>query len=344
MKPTDILRAMVYPLTNASVFVPLLVFWLLLMIAIWAGLFGLWLLVLVFPAIIRFQMTVLEARGRGVTPAIPDIGFFNWFGNAWTLFPAPLVALLIWATSSVAASFGPAFAIIPVLFASVFFPASIAVLAITQAPLQSLNPVAIVSLLSRCGRTFWIASVYLLLLSWLSIEAMALPNVLACFLWLLYWFSFVSLVGSLIEPYGLFGQVSIPEPAEKTADVSAAELEGDRTRVLNHAYGFISRDNRAGGFQHIFDWIDNEPDADAAWAWFFKHMLAWESPTAALFFGQHYLHERLQHGEQIPAVKLMLRCRLIDEQFRPLDEDLGAAIAAAEAVSNDDLAAHLRRI
>jgi hypothetical protein len=35
---------------------------------------------------------------------------------------------------------------------------------------------------------------------------------------------------------------------------------------------------------------------------------------------------------------------MIDERFRPLEEDNAAAIAAAEAVSNDDLAADLRRI
>jgi hypothetical protein len=338
------LRAIVFPLTDASVFVPLLVFWLLLMIAIWAGLYGLWLLVLVIPAVIRFQMIVLEALGRGVTPATPDIGFFNWFGNAWTLFPAPLVVLLVWCTTLVAESFGTAPAILPVLFASVFFPASIAVLAITQSPLQSLNPAAIVNLLTQCGRTLWIASLYLLLLSWLSVEARTLPDAIACFLWLLYGFSFVSLLGAIIEPYGLFAQVSIPEPVEKTADVSAAELVNDRTRVLNHAYGFISRDNRAGGFRHIFDWIRTDPEPHAAWAWFFNRMLAWESQAPALFFAQHYLHEQLQHGETVAAVKLIMRCRMIDEGFRPLEEDRAAAIAAAEAVSNDDLVVHLRRI
>jgi len=344
MKPADILRAIAFPLIDASVFVPLLVFWLLLLIVMWAGLFGLWLLVLVIPAVVRFQMIVLEALGRGVTPATPDIGFFNWFGNAWTLFPAPLIVLLVWGTKSVAASFGTASAIIPVLFASVFFPASIAVLAITQSPLQSLNPAAIFSLLSRCGRTFWIASLYLLLLAWLSVEATTLPGAIACFLWLLYGFSFVALLGRLIEPFELFDQVSIPEPVEKTAEASAAELENDRTRVLNHAYGFISRDNRAGGFRHIFDWINEDPEPVAAWAWFFDRMLAWESPAPVLYFAQHYLHEQLQHGEQVAAVKLIMRCRMIDERFRPLEEDNAAAIAAAEAVSNDDLAADLRRI
>jgi hypothetical protein len=114
--------------------------------------------------------------------------------------------------------------------------------------------------------------------------------------------------------------------------------------VLNHAYGFISRDNRAGGFRHIFDWINEDPEPAAAWAWFLDRMLVWESPKPALFFAQHYLHEQLQHGEQVAAVKLILRCRMMDERFRPLEEDHAAAIAAAEAVSNDDLAADLRRI
>jgi hypothetical protein len=38
----------------------------------------------------------------------------------------------------------------------------------------------------------------------------------------------------------------------------------------------------------------------------------------------------------------MMRCRLIDKQFRPFPEDIGAAIAAAEACDNQALAADLR--
>ena len=39
----------------------------------------------------------------------------------------------------------------------------------------------------------------------------------------------------------------------------------------------------------------------------------------------------------------MMRCRLIDERFRPLAEDIDAAIEAADAVSNDELVAVLQR-
>ncbi len=343
MKATDLLRAVIYPVMEASVLIPLLVFWLLLLVANWAGLFGLWLLVLVIPAIIRFQMIVLEARARQATPDTPDMGFFNWFGNVWTLFPAPVAVLLVWVTVAAGSFFGSGWMMVPVLVASLFFPAFVSVLAITQSPLQSMNPVAHMYLFRRAGRTLWISSVYLLLLSWLSVEAATLHSAWATLLWLLYSFSFFSVTGSLIAPHGLFADIFIPDPVEKTAEVAEAELSQDRTRVLNHAYGFVSRDNRSGGFSHIFDWIAKDPDPAAAWAWFFEQMLSWENQTTALFFAQHYLHDLLQNGERLRAAKLIMRCRLIDEQFRPLAEDVDAAIAAASAVSNDELVADLQR-
>jgi len=343
MKPTDVLRALFYPLTESTVLIPLIVFWLLISFASWGGVLGLFLMFLIVPAVFRFQMIVLEARAQGVTPATPDIEFFNWFGNAWSLFPVPVVLLLIVATVRVAETFGTGWAIVPVLVAGALFPASIAVLAITHSPLQSLNPVAIGRLLRKCGNTFWIASVYLVVLSWLSSEAEKLPMLGSILVQLLLSFSFFSLVGSLIQPYGLVEDIDIPIPLEKSADEAAGELRKARTEVLNHAYGFISRDNRKGGFKHIFAWIDQDPDPVAAWAWFFEQMLRWENKSAALFFAQDYLHDLLHYGEQVPAVKLIMRCRLIDEQFRPLGEDTAAAIAAAEAIGNDDLVGILRR-
>ncbi len=344
MKPAEIVRAAVYPLTEISVLVPLIVFWLLVSITSLGGIFGLFIIFFfIIPAIFRFQMIVLEARARRVTPATPGIEFFNWFGNAWTVFPFLLVVLLAWMTIAVAQNFGTVWAIMPVLFASLFFPASIAVLAITHSPLQSLNPLALSRLWNRCGRTFWVATLFLLITSWLLTEAAALSAIWANLTQLLLLFSFFSLVGCLIEPYGLIEDIDIPGPTEKDATEVALDLEKARTKVLNHAYGFISRDNREGGLKHVFDWIPTDPDPTAAWAWFFDGMLRWESQTPALFFAQHYLHDQLQYGEQLAAVKLIMRCRLIDERFRPLPEDVPAAIAACGAHDNTELAAVLRR-
>jgi len=344
IRSTDILRAIAYPVTESSVLVPLIVFWLLVSIGMWGGVFGrILLFLIVVPAVFRFQMIVLEARARATTPATPDTGFFNWFGKAWTLFPSVSALLLIFTTVVTGLKFGTAWASLPVLIGSVFFPASIAVLAITHSPLQSLNVVALARLWNKCRSTFWLATIYLIVASWLAFEATTLAFFWASLSWLLLSFAFFSLVGSLIEPYSLIEDIYIPAPLEKDETAAAQDLDRARTEALNHAYGFISRGNREGGFDHLFDWIQQDPDPVAAWDWFFARMMRWESQRPALFFAQHHIHDHLRHGEQVPAVKLIMHCRLIDDRFRPFHEDLPAAIAACDACDNPELATILKQ-
>jgi hypothetical protein len=343
IKPLVVLRALAYPLTESRVLVPLVFFWLLISFASWGGLLGLFLMFLLLPAVLRYQMILLEARARGVTPEVPGIEFFNWFGNGWTLFPVLLVVFLAWATVAAGNRLGIAGVISVLVFAGIFFPAAIAILAITHSPLQSLNPMALVRVIHKCAATFWIATIFLIVVVWLSISLEALPMLLAVLLQLTLSFAFFSLVGSLIRPYGLIEDIELPESAQAGATAIAGNLEKRRGDTLSHAYGFISRGNREGGLKHLFAGIDEDPDPVAAWAWFFERMLAWDDTMPALFFAQHYVHDHLRHGEQVPAVKLIMRCRLIDPQFRPFPGDLVAAIAAAEATDNPSLADDLRQ-
>ncbi len=343
MRPTDVLKAIAYPLTEFSVAFPLITLWLLVSFAILGGTLGLFLFILVIPAVFRYQMIILEARARGATPATPSAEFFDWFGNAWTLFPVIVSAILIWAIIMTAEFLGTAWAILATLLASVFFSASIAVLAITRSPLQSLNPIALARLLRRCAATFWIAPAFLGLSGWLSLQAQTLPMMIACLLPMYLSFAFFSLTGSLIEPFGLMADVSIPDALEPAQDEIDANVEQECTAILNHAYGFISRGNRAGGFKHVTEWAAASPDPRAAWAWFFERMLVWENQEHALFFAQLYIHDMLGHAENIPALKVLMRCRLVSERFRPLSEDLPAIIEVAQASGNIELAAVLKR-
>ena len=343
MRPTDVLKAIAYPLTEFSVAIPLITLWLLVSFANWGGTLGLFLLILVIPAVFRYQMIILEARARGATPATPGAEFFAWIGNAWTLFPVVVAAVLIWAMIGTVEFLGTAWVVLAALLASVFFSASIAVLAITRSPLQSLNPIALARLLRHCAATFWIAPAFLVLSVWLSLQAEALPMMIANLLQMYLSFAFFSLTGSLIEPFGLMADVSIPDALEPDAEEIAADIEKERTAVLNHAYGFISRGNRAGGFKHVTEWAAASPDPRAAWAWFFERMLAWENPEHALFFAQLYIHDMLRHAENISALKVLMRCRLVSERFRPLSEDLPAIIEVAQTSGNIELAAVLKR-
>lgn len=343
MKPGELVQAIFYPLTETAVVVPLIVFWLLMSLAQIAGLLGVLLSLIVMLAVYRFQMIILEARAMGRTPTTPDIEFFSWFGQWWSVFPLPMAIFIAWATIVTGENFGVAAAVLVLMFAGAIWPASLAVLAITHSPLQSVNPFAVGALLKRCGDTFWMASVFLVVAGWVSLLAISLPPVIANFIQLLLTFSFFSVTGSLIRPYDLIGDVRIPESPPPAAGEVDAHIEKGRTETLTHAYGFMSRGNREGGFKHVVDWIDRDPDPVAAWKWFFERMLRWEEQEHALFFAQHYLHDMLQHGEKVPAVKLMMRCRLIDASFRPERSDLPAAIEAAESSGNNELAAVLRR-
>ena len=317
---------------------PLLLLWLLISFALWGGVLGLFLMFLVIPAVFRLQMIVLEARALGRDPPPLDIEFFRWFGNAWSLFPVPLVMTAVWAVYAAGDRFGNTAAMLVLIVASAVLPASFAILAITHSPLQCLNPVALSRLFRKCSETFWIVSAYLLVAGCLILQSASLPTMLANLTSLLLISSVFSLVGSLIEPYGLMQNVSIPQSLEPDDDRISRDLETSRNAVLTHAYGFISRGNRDGGLQHIFEEIAKDPDVVGAWAWYFDRMSRWEQKQPMLFFAQHYVHDLLQHGENIPAVKVMLRCGLIDEQFRPFRDDRQAAILAAESSGNKELA------
>jgi hypothetical protein len=130
---------------------------------------------------------------------------------------------------------------------------------------------------------------------------------------------------------------------DSQAEAAAAPAKR-RERALTHAYGFVSRGNRGGGFKHIFESIAEDVDPPVAWAWYFERMLAWNDSDAALFFAQDYVHELLCHGEKIAALKLILRCRLLNEQWKPRREDMPLTIAAAQASGNTELAAVLKRL
>ena len=148
------------------------------------------------------------------------------------------------------------------------------------------------------------------------------------------------------HPWSGSGYDPVPtnaSPASPDRSQFAGDLQKMRKQVLNHAYGFISRGNSDGGLHHISEWLEKDPDPASGWRWFFDRMLRWEDSQPAMLFAQRYLHDHLRHGEQVAAVKLMLRCRLVDERFRPHDDDLAAALAACEACDNNELAAILER-
>ena len=113
MKPTEILKAIAYPLTESAVLIPMIVFWLLVSFGVWLLVsFGIWgkvlgpiFLILVLPAVFRFLMIVLESRAHGRTPPAPGVESFHIYGNGWSLFPVIIVVAMVLAKHKPTPSF-----------------------------------------------------------------------------------------------------------------------------------------------------------------------------------------------------------------------------------------------
>ena len=345
LEPTRIARELAYPATNASVLMSYLLFYVLLKFAASGGILGLFLTFLVLPGLLRNLMLILESRAKGEEAGPVTVDHFLWFGSAWSLFSAVHVVILVYATYVLGGRYGLAAMLAAVALLATVIPASLAVLAITRSPLQCLNPRPVFGVIQRCGAGYWVLPTYFLIavffVRWLGV--LSLPDYVRELIAFYLVFAFFALLGGVIQPHRFHREVDIHDPAEPDQETLGENLQQERTAVLNHAYGFISRGNRAGGFKHIRDWLQQDPEPDDAWAWFFDQMIRWEIKEPALVFAQTYLTRLLHDKEYVAAVKVMTRCRYANQSFRPLADDRELALEAAEHCQNDELSSLLER-
>ena len=346
LKAADIGREFAYPLSNLSVLFSALFVFLMLEFAAFGGILGLFLGFLVLPALFRYLMRILDSRSKGRDPGPLLVEDFMLLYSAWSLFLIVHLAVIIYATYIFGSLYGLAAMLAVNILLAMVIPASLAVLAITRSPLECLNPRSVVRLIRHTGASYWILPTYFLTaafaLRWLS--TLALPDILAELISYYLVLVFFALTGAVVQPHQFHKEVNIHDPAEPDQETVDEDLQKERMGVLNHAYGFISRGNRAGGFKHIRDWLEHDPEPDNSWSWFFDQMMRWENKEPALLMGQRYLSRLLHDGDYAAAVKVILRCRFVNESFLPLPEDRGLAREAAEHCGNDELIDLLERL
>jgi hypothetical protein len=87
VKPATFLRELALPVTDKSLLFALVVFSLLILLAFAASVLGLWLLVLVVPALYKYLLLVLDARAIGGRTPVAAIELFNFADILWGLTP-----------------------------------------------------------------------------------------------------------------------------------------------------------------------------------------------------------------------------------------------------------------
>jgi heme/copper-type cytochrome/quinol oxidase subunit 2 len=338
----DYVRELAFPASSSVTLFALVTFVLLIGLALFAGLFGIWLIVATVPAFLRYLTMIAEARARNVEAAPPGIEFFTLVGNAWTLFPVVPVLLMAYLVRETGMTFGELPAMFVALGFAALLPAIIGVLVITHSALQSMDPRALDRFIRGCGVTYWYAPATAVIVVLAPMLLGGLSIWIRIIVEMYLFTAFFAVIGAVTRESKLVDEVDIPDAIEPDVEKVLAGLDRERVKVVNHAYGFASRGNRDGGLEHVYDWLVKDPDPNAAWPWFLGQMLRWEDTYPALLLAQQYLGRLLEHNDRVAAVKLMLRCRLVNADFRPLTADLPTAIVAAEACQNYELAESLK--
>ncbi len=344
MKATEVRRELLYPLTDMAIIFAMIFFWLLFGLARNAGLLGIVLMIILMPAYLRYLLYLLEARANNRSAPVPDMAMFNPADNFWSLAPVVLIAIAIWAGILLVPIISLLGAMLIGVALMVVVPASMAILAITHSPAESLNPAAMTRMVRACGAAYFIVPTVLIVMSGLfgALYLAGMPLFLIDLATSYQIVLLFTMTGAVLHTNKVAVQVDIPEPDEPTTDDLARDLDHERQKVANHAYGFISRGNRQGGFAHIRQWLENEAVVEEAYQWFFHEMLKWESADPALFFAQEYLGRLLEWQMDNEALKLIARCLHENARWRPLPEDRDEVHDLAARHGRQDLITQLK--
>ena len=301
MNLADYLRELAFPISSTQTLVALITFVVLISLASFAGMLGVYLLIAVVPAFLRYLTMIAEARAQGREAEPPGAEYFTLVGNAWTLFPVVPVLVAAMLITEIGTTLGGLAASIAAFAFAAALPAVVAVLVITHSVLESIKPLEIVRFIRGCGADYWYAPLTAVLIILIPQLLAFLPIWMQVVVEVYLLTAFFAVIGAVAREAGLFDEVDIPDATEPDAEKTLSVQEGQWLKVLNHAYGFISRDNRDGGLKHIYDWLADDPDPDRAWPWFFEQLMGWEDTYPGLLFAQQYVGRLLgtrEHGRR----------------------------------------------
>jgi hypothetical protein len=306
------------------------VYGLLGFIAISAGIFGIWLGVLLLFSLWRYCYSVLRAVAQGqkrIPP--PDIESFNPVGEwgvfwHFVLFPGLLLAIRL----NLPGAFLPL-----ALLAAFTFPASVALMGLTSNLAHALNPTAIVALARTLGSDY--LSLVLGTVVILGGAFAFVPYIAALTGFLALLLSLVVEVWALLAVFAIVGaalrkhRLEFDIPGEfRPRGEDALELQhAEWHKTLDIAYASFRGGLDAAGYTTLHDLVDSAGDSLEVNHWLVENMFDWEDKKYALEVAAKLMPRLLAREDGAGALDLYRRCRRHDPDFRvagPAAEKLAA--------------------
>lgn len=320
------------------------VYGLLAFIALRAGIFGLWLAILLFTSIWRYSYTVLRAVAQGqlrIPP--PDIESLNPVGE-WAIF-WHFVAFpgLVLAT----APYQPLGLVVAVL-AALAFPASAAVMGLTSRLSTAFNPSALMAFARTIGAdylTLVIGSAAIiggvdLILSYIAPALGFLYGLTSLMIVIWALLACFALIGSALRVHRL--EFDIDGEIVPREDGARERQHAEWHKVLDIAYASFRSGLNGAGYKTLRELVDANGDSLEVNHWLVENMLDWQNKRYGIEAAARLLPRLLERGDAVGALELYRRCRRHDPDFRLAPRQAEQLAAHAAALGQPGLADELR--
>ena len=319
------------------------VYGLLALVVTFAGIFGLWLGLLLFISIWRYSYAILRAHAQGHKriPA-PDIDSLNPVGEwgvFWhlILFPGLFLAGLL---------YPPQGLIVSVLVAAAF-PASVALMGISSDISHSVRPGAMIAVARVLGADYFalvLAYIWVLVVGYLILFLLAnFDGVIALLasyileIWLLL--ASFSLIGSALRKHRL--EFQIPGEIVPDEEKVLRRQHEDWHRDLDIAYTSFRSGLNASGYKALHDLVDRNSDSLEVNHWLLENMIDWEDKKYAFEVAAKLMSRLLAKRDGAAALEIYLRCRRRDPEFSLPEPQAERLAEYAESVGHTGVAAEL---
>lgn len=330
-------------LANVTLALTAVVYGVLATIASLAGRFGIWLAILLALSLWRYCYEVLRhfARGSSNIPP-PDLESMNPVGEIvlilhFVAFPA-VIALV--------SPLGPGGLILAIALAGVF-PASAAVMGMTDSISSSLNPTAIIWLIKGLGEDY-----ILLVLGCVAITVAVLvvdnvvlvhvgflSRILSMMLGIWAMLAVFALIGSVLHKHRLDFEIPGDRPTDEERDL----VDRDKAwrAMLDRAYASIRSGLADSGYQTLRDFLAENAHSPEAWYWLVENMFDWENKQHAVSVARRLISSELERGAAGAALDLYRRCRRRDPDFGVPPQEARTLAAFAKSIGQHGTASEL---
>lgn len=294
------------------------VYGLLALIVSRAGLFGIWLGVLLSFSMWRYCYVVLRAaaQGRARIPP-PDLESFNPVGEwgvfwHFVLFPALFVAGLLYQP----------WGLIFCFYVVIAFPASAALMGLTSNISHAMSPSAMLGVARIFGSDY-----FALVLSYMAVlvGAFILLSLLSNFGGIIavfttfvveFWALFASfaLIGSALRAHRL--QFEIPGEVVPREEEVLKRQHDEWTKDLDIAYTAFRSGLNAAGYKTLHDLVEANGDSLEVNFWLVENMLDWQDKKYALEVAVKLMPRLLGKNDKAGALELYQRLRRRNPEFR----------------------------